>query len=36
MTSGTLKLHDDDNVSIALTPLGPGDEGAIEAIPKSH
>ncbi|MEE2945754.1 MAG: hypothetical protein VX444_11310 [Pseudomonadota bacterium] len=36
MTSGTLKLHHDDNVSIALTPLGPGDESAIEAIPKSH
>ncbi|SCZ57087.1 altronate hydrolase [Epibacterium ulvae] len=36
MTSRTLKLHVDDNVSIALEPLGLGEEGAVEAIPKSH
>lgn len=36
MSAATLRLHDDDNVVIALQPLGSGIAGAVEQIPKSH
>ncbi|WP_299949520.1 UxaA family hydrolase [uncultured Ruegeria sp.] len=36
MATPILRLHDDDNIAIALQDLSIGEAGAVEAIPKSH